>query len=187
MYQSISDNVSQGDILELAPHIYLDPPLSALAAAEAPGTYLASQVPPSILNGDPVIASCKRRLAIVVTFDCEIDKPMNERWIVCPVVPLSDLPSQSHGNVKRNRVAKLFFLQRHKELIPDSVVVLDQLSTINRFFIKEAVRIATLSDDGRLGLYTQFIRWLTRWEFKDVKCPNCKTEFNPTLGMSVRP
>jgi hypothetical protein len=63
---------------------------------------------------------------------------------------------------------------------------MDQITTVDRSFIEAGKRIATLSDTGRFGLYGQFIRWLTRWEFKDVKCPTCSSEFDPTMGMSVR-
>jgi len=44
-----------------------------------------------------------------------------------------------------------------------------QVTTIGRFWV------------------TAEVRWLTHWEFKDVKCPTCNCEFDPTLGMSVRP
>lgn len=185
-YQELDPRVSQGDIFEIAPHLYLEAPLSAIVEAETPGLYRIATEPHAAFDtaGLKVAAPCSRKLAIVVTADCEIDK--RARWIVCPIVPLDEIPGQVRGHAKRNRVFKFFFLPRYRELMADGVVVLDQITTVNKNLLEGVNRITSLSDDGRFGLYTQFIRLMTRWEFKDVQCPVCGSHFDPTLGMTVR-
>jgi hypothetical protein len=189
IYQAISAKVSQGDILEVAPHVFLDPPLSKLHSDEDQLVYRIAPIGiPEVDEEVAVLAGCIRTLAIVVSYDCEIDRAAVKRWIICPIVPLSKAGDPGkQGHTKRNRVSSHFFLPRFEAVFPDSFVVLNQIATVGRDFITGSNRIVTLSDRGRLGLYAQFIRWLTRWEFRDVKCPACNAEFDPTLGMRVRP
>ena len=187
LFQPLSPQISQGDILEIAPHLFLDPPHTRLIQEEPNGFLRASIV--ADCKDSPAehqaIAQCRPRLAIIITYDCEIDKPAVKHWIVCPLIPLSDLRKEQHSDARRNRIARFHFLPRNGAEFPDSVVLLDQITTIHRSLLETVRRVTALSDDGRLGLYTHFIRWLTRWKFDQVKCPNCHAEFNSALAMSA--
>ena len=185
LYEQPSSEISQGDILELAPHIYLDPPLQALHTVE--GNLHKSETEPFSAfdaNGQNVIAKGKRFKAMVLTPDCEIDKV--EYWHICPVMPLSILKSGIQGDVKRNRVYKRFFLPRYGDVLPDSFVEFNQISTLQMDFVKTGKRVLSLSDLGRHGLYAQFVRWLTRWELRELDCPSCGVKFNPVSTLPVR-
>lgn len=81
----------------------------------------------------------------------------------------------------------MMFLPKLAGVLDESVVVLDYLTTLEPEYVHGANRIVSLSDLGRRALYMQYIGWLARWEFREVSCPNCGTEFDPTLGLSVRP
>ena len=67
------------------------------------------------------------------------------------------------------------------------MLVLNQLTTLDREFVRGANRILSLSDLGRMALYAQHIRWLTRWQLSEIRCPHCNASFSATAGMAVRP
>jgi hypothetical protein len=188
LYEQPRQKFSQGDIFEVAPHIFLDPPLLALTPAEN-GSQKSEKEPFSTFDdskGQDIVARCKRTTAILITPDCEIDKETLHYWHICPVVPLSKLSGSAQGHVKRNRFYSRYFLPRSGNVISDSFVDFNQLSTIAPDFLKAAKRIVSLSDLGRQGLYVQFIRWLTRWELKELSCPNCQSKYDVSTSLPVR-
>ena len=188
LYQDPQPEISQGDILDLAPNVYLDRPLLALKN-ETEAIYSAYGEPFEHFQdktGQSIIAKCKRARAIVVTHDCEIDKPAVARYHICPVVPLSHLSSKMQDQVKRNRVYSRYFLPSFRDLRQDSFVDFNQISTVDRDLIAATKRLLTLSDLGRRGLYAQFIRWATRWELRHVTCPECQVDFEPYANVPVR-
>jgi hypothetical protein len=188
LYEQPKSEISQGDILEVAPNIFLAPPLTALYRSEN-GLHRSEVEPFSSFDneGQNIIAMCKRTKAIVLTHDCEIDKKQVTRWQLCPVVPLSRLKPENQDRVKRNRIYSMFYLPRHADILSfDSFVDFSQISTVGSEFINDGKRIVSLSDVGRRGLYAQFVRWLTRWELRELTCPNCGVDFNPTTSLSVR-
>jgi hypothetical protein len=102
------------------------------------------------------------------------------------VVTLDALPKDNRANAKGNRIAHMFFLPRFKEHLVDSVVLLNQMTTVHRDIAEHFRRILTLAPEGRFGLYAQFIRWISRWELKEVECPNCSATFNLARTFPVR-
>jgi len=181
LFEQPRQEFSQGDILDVAPHVFLDPPLLALQPAEA-NHYRFEAEPFSVFDdaaGQFIAAKCRRIKAIVMTHDCEIDKKQVVRWHLCPVVPLSKLKPDNQDRVKRNRIYSMFFLPRYGEILLDSFVDFSQISTVGMDFIKTGKRILSLSDLARQGMYAQFFRWLTRFEMREMDCPNCRVKFNP--------
>lgn len=189
LYEQPRQQISQGDILELAPHIFLDSPLLALHN-QAETIYGATAEPYGSFddkNGQKIIAHCKRMTALILTHDCEIDKPQVVRWHICPVVPLERLRGETQDRAKRNRIYSMCFLPKFGNLKKDSFVDFNHISTVSAELLRSAPRILSLSDLGRQALYAQFIRWFSRWELRSLECPGCKVEFDPTLSLSVRP
>jgi hypothetical protein len=117
-YREPIANLSQGDIL-VTPHLRVS---SKEDVADAQGFI-------------EFIAKGRPALALVVNFDCEIDKPWSETIVVCPILPLKDLPSGQRTNAKSNRIAHLFFMPRHREVLEDSVAILNQQTTLDRSLI----------------------------------------------------
>ena len=132
------------------------------------------------------VANRKHSQAIVITHDCEIDKQHVRGVTVCPVTPLSQLTSKSQDLVRRNRVYSRLHLPAFRDVLTESFVDFDQLSTVDKTLAGECERIISLSDTGRQALYAQFVRWLTRWELREVMCPSCGITFNPTVNLPVR-
>lgn len=189
LYETPREQPSQADIVEFLPHIFLDSPLYALNK-EDESKFTASIHPFASFddkNGQAVLATCKRQKAILLSNDCEIDKPHVLRWIVSPVVPILKLGTENRDRVRRNRVYAMFHLPRYHDVLEESFVDFNQATTLNTEIVKAGHRIVSLSDAGRQGLYAQFIRWFTRWELRSMHCPSCGVEFDPSHVMPVRP
>ena len=160
--------LSQGDILEYAPQSLL----GSLAEDE---------------EGSISVGFRKER-ALILSPDCEITNSVRaqNRVILCPIKPLSKLTVSSHGDAKRNRIAHLFFLERHGAALPDSVAFLNQLTTVNKNVLESIPKIATLHVLGRKALYAQLVRWVSRWDLREVQCPQCEVPFDPSLRLPTR-
>lgn len=187
-YREPIADLSQGDLVEISPHAYLDPPLRRVRVRSDGGVELAEVSTGELLGGAEVVAWCSPGKALILNYDCEIAKQGTARLVLCPVVSLSQFNPADRGNVKRNRTAHLFFLPRFQDRIEDSAAILNQLTTVHRVLLSNLRRLATLGTTGRLAFYNQFVRWLTRWELRTVVCPNanCRCEFDPTLGLPIR-
>lgn len=168
--------LSQGDILEAAPHTYVE------------------QVPTDWLIASPteeetrLSVTCRRTRALILSPDCDISNPerAENRVVLCPVRPLSYLNVGKQGHAKRNRIAHLFFLPRYGAALEDSVAILNQLTTVNTKQLLSVPRVATLHVLGRKALYAQLLRWSSRWILGEVQCPQCEVPFDPSLRMTTR-
>jgi hypothetical protein len=189
LYEAPREKLSQGDILEFLPSSHLVPPLRALFPREDGAFSAEADSHPSFddKRGQPILATCRRAKALLLTYDCEIDKPSIKNWIICPVVPLSATPGAAHTDIKKNKVFHLLHLPKYRDVLEESVAVLNHVTTLERGFVEQARRIVSLSDLGRRALYAQHIRWLTRWQLRDIRCPNCAASFDAADGMIVRP
>jgi hypothetical protein len=185
-YEAPRAEISQGDILELLPNAYLTHPLRSFVSGHDGS--LVERPEPQIDGPErrPVIASCRRTRAILITHDCEVDKPKIENWIVCPVVPLAEHPGAQHTDIRKNKYFNLMYLPAYREILGDSVAVLNQITTLQKAFVQSASRLLSLSDVGRAAFYFQSIRWMTRWQLANLRCPHCGIAFNAADGMSVR-
>ena len=188
LYEAPGTKISQGDILELLPHVFLDKPLLALKQ-EADTIFRAESEPFSAFdnkNGQSIIAGCKRQCAILINHDCEIEKPQTRRWLACPVMPISRLAPENQDRVRRNRIYAMLYFPRYREVLQESFVDFSQITTLHGDYVRTGKRLTSLSDTGRRAFYVQFIRWLTRWELRDLSCPSCAVTFNPAISLPVR-
>jgi hypothetical protein len=115
-----------------------------------------------------------------------LNKPQIKNWIVSPVVPLAEIPGASHNDIKKNKVFHVLYLPRYRDILEDSVLLLNHMTTLSKDFVNASRRIMSLSDIGRRALYVQHLRWLARWQINDLRCPNCEALFNAADGMTVR-
>jgi hypothetical protein len=187
LYESPRSAICQGDIFEFPPHISARAPLTFLQDV---GNGEQRLVEHSIETEDRefqiVAANGKRLRAILITWDCENEKP-KRNWLVCPVQPLAQLPKSDQTQVKKNKVLSTLYLPEYRDILPDSFVNFNHISTLDRNLVQHGRRTVSLSNLGRAAFYNQFIRWLTRWKLHEITCPNCNTNFDPTLSLPVRP
>lgn len=163
LYEEPSAEISQGDIFEAVPHHYLN--------CSDDGSAEHKRVPGK---------------GILLTHDCDVDKVRVKRWTFCPIVPLQKLEQGAQGDARRNRIFAFFFLPKYGPIEEDSFVDFFQVSSIDKNLVSKLKRILSLSDEGRRALYTQHIRFATRWQLRDITCPACHAEFNPADHLTVR-
>ena len=169
-YQGLSEEFCQGDIFDTLPHALVAESIDEIE--DKPGF---------------VAAKCKRDRAILLTHDCQIDKPELRSWLVCPIRRLDAMSRSIQGDIKKNRVYPFLHLPEYRDVLPASFVDFNHVTALEPALVKSADRIVSLSNLGRRALYSQFIRWLTRWELRKLKCPACTVEFDPADFLPVRP
>lgn len=174
-------------MFEFPPHLFARAPLKFLKDdGSGRHVFLTDHIDAEDHEYRHVAADCKRTRAMLITWDCENEKP-KRNWLVCPVQPLAQLQRSEQTNVKKNKILSLLYLPEYRDLLPDSFVNFNHISTLDRELIQPGRRIVSLSNLGRAAFYNQFIRWLTRWKLHEITCPNCSTTFDPTLSLPVRP
>lgn len=178
-YQALDPKPSQGDIIEIAPHARLLDPLSYLHRS------------PSGLSIGPAstkeaVAEARNLLAVILTPDCELDKPSTRFWLIAPLHPISSLMAQDQGNIRKNKVLKYLHVPANPPHIPEAFIDLATITTVEAGLLRKAKRLVTLSDSTRAALYLQQMRWFSRWILSDVQCPRCQLQFNPSDTMPVR-
>lgn len=96
--------------------------------------------------------------AILLTQDCEYDKPSTVSVLVAEVRLLSGIPAGSQGNVRRNRVASAFYLPPQADL-PESYVDFRTIGRVAKRLAAEQAsangRLASLTEEARLALQRQ--------------------------------
>jgi hypothetical protein len=127
---NVSAEVSQGDIFESLP----------LASAE---------------GGQAVLRLAR---VMLLTQDCEYDKPSTVSVLVAEILPLSGVASGSQGNVRKNRVASAFYLSPHGAF-PESYVDIRAIGRLEKSLIaaeaERGNRLLSLTEEARLALQQQ--------------------------------
>ncbi|MGI4789110.1 MAG: hypothetical protein ACRYFS_09695 [Janthinobacterium lividum] len=130
--EEVSIEVSQGDVFVSLPLV---------SAADGSGQTLIQRVH-----------------VILLTQDCEYDKPSTVSVLVAAVLPLSGVASGSQGNVRKNRVASAFYLPPHP-LLPESYVDIRAIGRVAKILIaaeaNNAGRMLSLTEEARLALQRQ--------------------------------
>src|ERR1700722_1974979 len=85
----LRQEISQGDLFDN---------VSLLAVAEASGNH-------------HLTVHLREGRAILLTHDCEFDKPGNPWVLVAEVCPLSEIPSGNQGHIRQYRTRNTFYLE----------------------------------------------------------------------------
>ena len=128
--QELRGEVSQGDVFDDLPIVY----------ATQGGERFASTGMHSML----------------VTYDCEYDKPGTKLVMAAGIFSLMDVPADRRGNVRRNRVFSTFYLEANANF--DEAFADFRYAGLLEKGIAEAragARLFSLSDAARLALQEQ--------------------------------
>jgi hypothetical protein len=127
---TVRAEVSQGDIFGRLP----------LASAEGGG------------------AALRLACVMLLTQDCEYDKPSTVSVLVAEILPLSGVAAGSQGNVRRNRVASAFYLSPHA-ILPESYVDIRAVGRVEKSLVAAEAeggsRLLSLTEEARLALQRQ--------------------------------
>ena len=125
--------VSQGDVFDSLP----------LACARHPA------------SGLPAVEEAR---ALLLTYDCEYDKPSTRSVMVAAVFPLAAVPVERRGNVRNNRVFSTFYLLPHADF-DEAFVDFRHIGQIEKTIVAERAgdgkRLASLSAEAQLALQEQ--------------------------------
>jgi hypothetical protein len=162
LFEPVLAGLRQGDIFSGLPFSFLGD------SAESPSAKLTTQ----------------RHCAILLNQSCDVDKKY-PKLVLLPVVPLQLCSSQDRKLIKTNRIFSALYLSAYRDVLPESFVSFQEPMTVERSMLERVPRIASLTEEGRRGLYVQYVRWLTRWALTEVSCPGCGTNFNPSKTLAV--
>ena len=168
-YRAATGELSQGDIFDRVPLVYATANPLPLRAVSIEGRSLLETNPIAEIahpaetaHGAQVAAACDFTRAVLLTYDCEIDKPATKHLTLALVRPLDpSMPKQSQQIIRENRKFSMFFLPSDGHL-RESLVDFIRVSTLPKELLKAAPRIACLSEEARQAMLFQFIRYLCR-------------------------
>jgi len=159
--------LSQGDIISLVPLGSVTNPVKYLQSAALRGGAVSGWA--ETLNWKPdhdgmghILYRGRVSCAIVLSHDCEIDKPnKGTRVIVSPVIPLSDLREQERQRIVDQTPWRFLVLPGMPSL-GDNYTDLRCTTFLPAAVAFEAKRIASMEEDARLRLQQQLIAFFTR-------------------------
>jgi hypothetical protein len=172
--QTLRPEISQGDIVDAVPFAEIILPEIYLTKKAFPGARTSGQPVTTrtawdraeVLNEGPengVLFRPRINLGVVVSHDCDIDKPNKKVFIhLAPVFPATRLEDPS----KRQEV----FEQRRPALMPlpempdvgDCYADLRRMQGVPYSLVRPLRRILSMSDDARFRLEAQLVAFYSR-------------------------
>ena len=130
--QELRGEVSQGDVFGSLPVAYVRQDARRMTALEIP--------------------------AMLITYDCEYDKPSTKLVMVAGVFPLAEVPADRQGNVRKNKVFSTFFLEA-SFLLDEAFVDSRYMGLLEKAVVAEEAqmkqRLVSLNDEAQLALQEQ--------------------------------
>lgn len=187
-YAAIGSDLSQGDIVRLAPYGHIDSPITICQPHNKDLQGKANYYPLNKIQKRRSVeflhAKFEIGVGIVVWPDCQIDKRKNQgepesQWLVgiAPVLPLTKLTSNLHNNVRLFNRAQWFPLPEKLPHLPESYVDLRYIWTVQYVLLSD--RIIALSQSAR-QLFSVHRFWFES-EVRvrsNVECPHCHQSFD---------
>ncbi len=170
-YRDVSDELCQGDVFERVPLLYMTEMPQVLKQVDLnlkgellePSAPLDPLHPPGIANGLHVNASCDFTRAVLLTYDCEIDKPSTKQLTLAMVRPLDPSMSfQSRQIIRENRKMSTLYLPADGNNLSESLVDFIRISVVFKEGLQAAPRLTRLSDQARQAMLFQLIRFFCR-------------------------
>lgn len=174
-YRTLDPQVSQGDIVDAVPHLYLKTSVTVLRRATAPGGRslfeafpVAELVTPppggfKFEKGEPeqISSTCHLARGIILSHSCEIDKDSKHRLIAL-VRPLQPIPAENQEIIRRNQDFSYFHLPACPGAFDESYVDFRRISSIHPDLINSNHRLASLNEEGLGALLVEFFLYITR-------------------------
>jgi hypothetical protein len=159
--------ISQGDAFADVPFSILVNPLTHLRYTEigrgkSGWAETADPVVHKATQRAHALAALKMQLGIILSHDCEIDKPKDRhRILMAPIAPVAELPGDAQAAV---------LSQRHRALVPvgelrqlgQCFADLRGMTAVPAHLAKGNSRIASMTDGGRARLQGYLVSFLLR-------------------------
>jgi hypothetical protein len=171
-YRPVDLQLGQGDILDRVPQLYLKDYPGPIRKTTTAGnrTIYELEEPASgaqakrFEEGILVPAHCQVARAMLLTYDCEIDKDRKHRTVAL-VRPLpASMPAHDLATIRENRRFAFFYLPAEGDLLPESYVDFRRVCTVTPQWVDSAHRLTSLTAVARQAMLLQFFRFLARVE-----------------------
>jgi hypothetical protein len=171
-YRPVDLQLCQGDILERVPQLYLKDFPGPIRKTTGTGNrivYELEELAPGAQATTPeegilVPAHCHITRAMLLTYDCEIDKDRKHRMVAL-IRPLpASMPAQDLATIRENRRFAFFYLPAGGERLPESYVDFRRICTVTPTWVDSAHRVASLTTVARQAILLQFFRFFARVE-----------------------
>jgi hypothetical protein len=179
-YRPLPEQLCQGDVFERVPLVAVKdlPPVikkTTLAGKREGFEVVEALLPSQPPNSSPpllVAASCDHTRAVLLTYDCEIDKPSAKVLTVALVRPLDPkTPEADKAVLRENRKFAFFHLPPEQANGPESYLDFRRIGAVSVEVVKAAIKRASLSDLARKAMLFQFFRFLTRIDLSRAQLP----------------
>jgi len=118
------------------------------------------------LDGVPPSPPTEVVRGLLVTHDCEFDKPRTRYCVIAQVRSLVSVDGGTQANVRQNRVLSAFFLPALRDAMPDSFADFRDISSVLKDELirldANALRVVSLDDAAREALQEQLVRFFVR-------------------------
>lgn len=156
--------LSQGDLFDLVPSVYVHD-LGYMSKTDTNKYSLLRNRPESFkLDAEhAATAMAIRRPAIVITHDCEIDKPHSRATLLMASVrPLAKIRKEDREGFRDNTRHRAFYLPETPYLTGENYADLRTVTTVRRDVLETLQKLASMGEDGRRMLREQLFRFFTR-------------------------
>jgi hypothetical protein len=96
--------------------------------------------------------------SILLTYDCEYDKPSTQFVTIAAIFPLTEVPGDRQGNVRKNKVFSTFYLESDLSF-QEAFVDFRYLGRLEKKIVTEQAqngrRLLSLANDAQLALQEQ--------------------------------
>lgn len=173
-YRDPEHAVSQGDIFETVPHIFLKerPKQTELKMANRPAGRLIDEFGGDALPkcGSDVFVPAPTRVgyAILLTHGCEVDKDKNHRIIaLVRQIEGASLNAEEMNTIRTNGKYACFHLPALDGKLPESYVDFRRISTVGLGWLSSHTRPTSLSEAARRKMLLAMFRFFARLQLDE--------------------
>jgi hypothetical protein len=157
------DEISQGDLLADVPSALIEDLRYMVQTGEDTFKLDSDPQPRRLDRMYPSNAREVRTFGVVITHDCEIDKPSRRSLVYVALVrPLAGVAEEHREGFRSNTRHRAFYLPANEYLPDESYVDLRRMTPVVGNVIGELPRLACMNEDGRSMLREQLFRFFTR-------------------------
>jgi hypothetical protein len=175
-HPQVRDDLSQGDILRIFPHIFLRPQLKVARAQTGKGgrqfikphDYKIGMETVSLsggfnAEGEDLLTRCQEASALVIRHDCEIENDRSYCLIaLVRSLEAAGMQQEHKAVIRENKNAPYFYLPALAPVLGESYADFRRISCVKPDLIESQNRIASLSDATIELLQTQLVLFFTR-------------------------
>ena len=166
------------------------PLLAASLRSEISQGDVFDQIPIVWFRSQDNVVLARFSKAILITHDCDFDKPNSRTCLLAEIRPLEEIDDGSKGNIRSNRAVNTLYMGQIGPAEQEWFVDFRRITRVDKELLqsrnREGLRLVSLTDEGRLALYRVIATFFSRDQKRRnvvPATPNETAELNrPTEG-----